>query len=787
MQKALLIAEKPTTKKEFQATYLKHKSEIPYDITFTNMAGHFVELLSPSEINPLYEKWDATMLPIVPEEEGGWQYKVSPNCVKGYSDIKKELQSGKYDVIIHAGDADQEGELLVNLLLNHMHNHLPVIRLWTNAMTEDDILKGYKNMEDDSLPKYRNLYYAALVRQHSDWRFGINGSRALAAKIHTNKDNRIACGRIMTAIQNIIVEREDEINNFVPSTSYGVKITYKNGLEGNLLNTDSTENDKQSLLYFENKDDVTEIINRLNDTSVVTEFQKETVKTYAPKLFSLTDIQGAASSRYHYDVDYTSGLIQSLYEKKYLTYPRTDCRVLSSNDDFDGMLKAVTSLSQFSEYAYLTAEIPRIKTFKKYVNDKELLKHGHTALVPTSVAPDIDALPLDERNIYEMVCERFIAIFLPPLVEEKTVIITENNNFSFRSNGKITVDKGFTDFLKISKTDTDLPIIEKGDTLDVSQTEIVEKTTTCPKRFTGGDIVLLLENPAKFLKDSSLKESAKKTTIGTTATRSGIIKKLIEKDKYIKKEKGGYLKPTEFGSFMIHAIKTIPLCNVDTTILWDEILTSIKEGELDYLDAEHKMAEEVELLLADISKLGETSFGNSSNVVMICPDCGGNIIETSKNFFCTGYKNGCKNSLPKKYVGATFTKDDFTQLLGGKEIEKKLKKDDNSWKQKLTFDRSNGKINFVKKESAIIEKSSLHCPLCHELLSRQGARLKCNCGFNIWTTVAKRELSDDELSYIFEHGCSEHKLELKKSNGKGTFKAKLKLKPGKDSGFIFEF
>ena len=244
MKKALLIAEKPSYMREIKAVYEKHKSEIPFNIDFIAQRGHLVQLLDPAEMNEIYKSWDINYLPIVPEDEGGWKYKIIPGAENLMKEIKKKLHSGEYDLVIHAGDPDQEGELLVRLVLDELKNTLPVIRLWVNATTESEILAGLKNMKSDDEAMYENLYYSALVRQHSDWRFGMNGSRAVANKIITSKDNKIAVGRVMTAILSIVVKREDDIKNFKPQTTYGIVLNHSIGLEAQLFQEEVTTDEK---------------------------------------------------------------------------------------------------------------------------------------------------------------------------------------------------------------------------------------------------------------------------------------------------------------------------------------------------------------------------------------------------------------------------------------------------------------------------------------------------------------------------------------------------------------
>lgn len=800
-QRALLIAEKPSLMRDIQHVYNKHQSEIPYDITFISQVGHLVELLDPVELNPIYKQWNPEYLPIVPEEDGGWQYKVKEKTKQVYRDIESESKSGQYDVIIHAGDPDQEGELLVNLVLHKLNNKLPVIRFWNNSQAECDVLAALKHMEDDSLPKYQQLYGAALVRQHSDWRFGMNGSRAIAGRLYAGTSNKIAAGRVMTWVQSAIVHREDEIANFIPKTVYGVEVEYSNTLSGllyiepkkedakdNKSKSKKEEDSDEGIIYFDTEAEADSFIDSLGSNGIVKLVKKTQTKTYAPKLFNLAAIQGEAS-KFHITATDVLATIQSLYEKHYISYPRTDCSVLSTHENFPQMIDAASSIPGFAS-ACTTAHraISRVTGMKKYCNDAELQKHGHSALAPTSVKPDFAKLTADEKIIYKMICQRFLAIFQPPLIQDKTVVITEIDGSTFKSNGKTVVDKGYTDFLGVSVNDISIPEVNEGDSLNVNNFFITEKTSVCPKHFNDGTLIQAMENPVKYLNDKSLKDGLESFAIGTSATRDSIIEKLI-KDKYIKRNSKGQLLPTEFGAFMIHSLEGISLCKADTTGEWEHILVKIKDGTMSVSEGEEYMKEQVNQLIHDVRTLDKASFAGASTrqTIMTCPGCGNDIIEAEKNFFCSGYKDGCKYSLMKKFMGATFTAKDVSELFNNGSVTKKLKKNDGTvWPQKLSFSPTDGKLVF---EKSVDEDTDFICPACGEKLIRNGSKLKCSsCDFSLWTTIAKHELTNKELAPILENGKSKDKIKgLKKKDGT-TFSTYLVLEiNGANSKFNFKF
>lgn len=791
MKKAILIAEKPSYMRDIQNCYNRHKSDINYDIDFIAQVGHTVQLMEPSEINEMYKSWDINLLPIEPENEGGWKYKVIPGMEDVYKNIKKHIKSGKYDVVIHAGDPDQEGELLTRLVLKFVGNDLPVLRLFPNSTTDTDIFKALQNMKSDSDPLYEHLYAAAIVRQHTDYRFGMNGSRAAAAKILTSKDNKIAVGRCMSAILNMIVTREKEIADFVPKTSYGINAVIKDEIEGQyfreILSYDEESKEEKyvdEIIFYNEKKDAKEKINTLHNHGIVEKILKKKVTTYAPKLYDIGALQVDASKK-GYSADVTKEIVQSLYEKHFLTYPRTDCKVLSSSDCFYEMLDSTKCIEEFKDLAEKAKDkVSKIKGMSKYVNDKELQKHGHSALVPTDTMPNFASLNEDEQIIYKMVCKRFLAIFQPPLIEEKTKVILNVDGDKFVINGKVIVDKGYTKFLDINVQETVLPEFKENETININSYKITEKTTTCPKRFTDGTLIDAMISPAKYLNDKSIKENF---SIGTSATRDELIKKLI-KNKYIKRQKG-YLIPTEWGTFLTNALKNIDITKVDMTAKWEGILSQIRNGEISIEQAEDVMKKEVRRMIKDIVEMEQYQFGNvniNRKIIGKCPRCGKDLIQGEKNYFCSGYKEGCKSSVPVVFLDAHFTPEDVNLLLEGNEIEKKLKKNGKSWNQKLKYDFEEGKMSFIKKE--VVEVSTdIECPYCHQdRLTKAGNKYYCDCGFNIRNLVAGRELSENELLYIFSNGKSTKLDGFISKKGK-KFKAKLILKDGKDSGFDFDF
>lgn len=773
MEKALLIAEKPSLRRTIENVYNKNKGSIPYEITFMEQRGHLITLKNPNEIDEDLKEWSWDNLPIHPEEHGGWQYKVIKEEKVGkyltaeerYKAIKQEVQSGKYDFVINAGDPDQEGELLVRIVLTAVKCNIPIKRYWSNETTDNKVLEALKNLRDDEHDDMLvNLLAAAYARQHSDYRFGMNISRAATLKL----GGRVACGRVKTPIMSIVCRREKEIANFTPTTVYGVKVNYDD-FSGQLydpgtdedVESDDKENDQNTgIIWFDTEEEAQNIIDSLGNTGTVVKYESKRVKTFAPKLFKLATAQIAAG-KMGYSSSETLNIIQSLYDKGFLTYPRTDCEYLSSEENYKAMLRSANSVPALQPFIASIDEsvIDKVKATKKWVNDKALKESGHSALVPTSKVPDFDNLSKEEQDIYTLVCRQFVAIFLPPLIQDKTLLVVDIDGKSFKSTGKTLIDEGYSTIFGTKFTDMNIPTFCEDDSVDVVGYEISEKTSTCPKRFTDADLIAVCEAPHKFLEDKKYKDLGKNLKIGTPATRSNIIEELITRDKYLQRateKKTTYIIPTDMGIGIYENLKDCEICKVDMTGEWEIMLENIRAGELSLKDMEASMKSGVEQMIDEIKDLEiVTPIKTKKEPIGTCPECGGDLINGPKSFFCSNYKEKeCKMGAFKGICDSTLRSDEFLKLINHENIIKKIKKGDKSWDQELTYNFDEHKVEFVRKESTPAgdpEETDYNCPNCDSVIVDDGRVLKCSddCGFKLWKTQYGKALSDEEIENFF--------------------------------------
>ena len=762
MKRALLIAEKPSLMRTIRETY-ETVSGLDYKITkFTAQAGHLVRLLLPSELDEEQKKWSWDNLPFYPEEHGGWKYRIIEGKTQLFNDIKKEINSGNYDFIIHAGDPDQEGQLLIQLVLDQCKNKLPVKRFWSNDLTPKAIEKALKNLKDnDNDPFLINLYKAGQMRQKTDYLYGMNFSQAISLK--TNQTMSI--GRVKTPTTKIIVDRENEIANFKPVTTYEVSAAFIEGFEGVLF-------DDEGNVAFEDKNSAMAEIRNLGHIGEVVSVESKEEKTNPPAYFKLSTLQIAAGKAFGYNADKVLALVQSLYEKKVMSYPRTSCEFLSSATDFRALLNSASIIPELVPYInkITDADIKDIQGNKRYCNDKKLQEAGHSALTLTEIAPK--GLSVDEMNIYTMVAKQLVASFLPPLVENKTVVVTQIDDKQFKSNGKMLISKGYTELLTKKNEDKELPALKKGQKVRVDEFVINDKTTTCPSHYTDADVIAIMENPAKFLKDKSLKDQLSgKLKIGTEATRASEIADICGRTGYAEKRKGKgkgeliYALPKSIG--LIEQIKDYDVAAVDMTAKMEYKLELVRTGELNAEELYKEVKEYVRDQVKSIKSSNMSAVESNTKKIIGKCSCGGNMVVGEKSVFCSNWKQGCKNGFSKTILGAKLTDNDIEKLLQGKIITKTLRKDDKSWKQKLQLDGSY-KLEFVKEEDMLPDAV---CPIC-------GSGIKITEKYYLCENYKK-----PDCSFLIGKECFGAKLTqtdaVKLISGKRV-KKKLKSKAGKD-------
>lgn len=642
MKKALLIAEKPSLMKAIQSAYREKRSEFDFDIDFLSQAGHLVGLKMPDEIDKeKYKKWAMDNFPLdVP-----YKYKVLPGKTDLVSKIKSAVKSGDYDFIIHAGDPDGEGELLVRLVLDYVGNKLPVERFWVNDQTPVAIVNGLKNLKPDS--EYDRVYYAALVRQHADYQFGMNITGVSTLKM----GQLYKLGRVKAAIIRMLVDRERAIRDFVQTSTWKRSFVYK---DCEFVNDDEFDTKEKALKAMP-----------VFDWATVINVKDEVKAHKAPKLFKLSTLQTEAYKRLHFSSTQTLATLQKLYEAQMVTYPRTDCEYISSNVDIYGVAKRVCPKIGVDDSLLVRNDI---KSDKSYVNDKAIAAEGHTAIMPTG-SGNVTSLGENERRLYDLIARRYLAIFAAPKkVRNVTVTAVPGNdqvlgNYVWKESSDVEAGYELV-FDKDYKMKAPCGVkFTKGDTLKPVDFAVKECVAKPPVRYNDGSLIAAMDKDENFEGEDGTKVKYK---IGTQATRASIIKDCIQCG-YINVEKGGAYAATQKAEQVIDEIGDVSLFNVDNSGRWEFMLEQIRHGEADYREVESTLLKECQDATNDIKgrDIKKSFHGRGEEKAVVlgkCPKCGNEILDGKFGAYCQGK---CGIQLGKA-MGKILTAAQVRSLLAGK-------------------------------------------------------------------------------------------------------------------------
>ena len=604
MGKKLIITEKPSVAMEFSKAlkinttrkngYLESENWI-----ITWCVGHLVTMSYPEKYDEKLKFWRLDTLPFIPKE---WKYEIIPAVENQFNIVKGLLQREDVDVIYNAGDSGREGEYIQRLvfMMAKPNPKAEIKRVWIDSQTEEEIKRGINEAKPES--EYDSLSDSAYLRAKEDYLIGINFSRMLSiiygrrlAKEINEEKASISVGRVMTCVLGMIVEREREIRNFIKVPFYKINGDFtKFGAEWKVTETSSVYQTPK--LYndsgFKKKEDAENFIKSLEGKeAVVEEVKKSKQKENAPLLFNLAEIQNECTKRFKIKPDETLEIIQNLYEKKLVTYPRTDARVLSTavskviNQNLNGIASGYKDeevqgyIKQMKEEKFSTN---LVKT--KYVNDSKIT--DHYAIIPTGKGyENLNSLPDLQKEVYKVIVKRFLAIFYPPAEFNKMSITVNVGGEKFYANTKVCTKQGYLTVLKKSTNDeqnVENIDVKKGEKLDVKEYTIKESETTPPSRYNSGSIILAMENAGKLIEDEELREQIKGAGIGTSATRAEIIKKL-EKIKYIQiNTKTQIITPTQKGEYIYDIVKmSMPdMLNPKLTASWEKGLDMVAKKEI---------------------------------------------------------------------------------------------------------------------------------------------------------------------------------------------------------------
>ncbi len=620
MGKSLYIAEKPSVAQEF-AKALKQNMKRREgwlesdESVVTWCVGHLVTMSYPEVYDPKYKKWSLSTLPFLPET---FLYEVIPNVKKQFDIVSGLLNRKDVDTIYVCTDSGREGEYIYRLVEQMAHvKGKKRKRVWIDSQTEEEILRGIREAKD--LSAYDHLSDSAYLRAKEDYLMGINFSRILTLKygntiagfLHKNYVV-LSAGRVMTCVLGMVVRREREIREFVKTPFYRVIGKFaadQTRFEGEWKAVKGSRYEFSPKLYRENgfktREAAQELVNDLKGsggTAKLVSVEKKKEKKNPPLLFNLAELQNECSKRFKISPDETLRIVQELYEKKLVTYPRTDARVLSTAVAKE-IHKNLNGLSKYEPTAALLGYIAKERTHKglektRYVNDSQIT--DHYAIIPTGQGLlTLQAVSGTARQVYDLIVRRFLSIFYPPAVYQKMMLELEVGGEHFFSNFKILAEEGFYKVTGIpgtkkGKTDEEeesvpdselfdrLQKLKKGDLVLAEDFEIREGETSPPKRYNSGSMILAMENAGQLIEDEELRAQIKGSGIGTSATRAEILKKLIHIKYLTLNKKTQVIIPTLMGELIYdavnHSIRS--LLNPELTASWEKGLTLVANGEI---------------------------------------------------------------------------------------------------------------------------------------------------------------------------------------------------------------
>ena len=619
------IAEKPSVARDIAnvlgATTMRqgYIEGNGYQVTWT--FGHLCELKEPDEYNPRWKRWDLWDLPMIPSRFG-IRLKADDGVGKQFSVIEKLMQSA--DSIINCGDAGQEGELIQRWVMQKAGAKCPVQRLWISSLTEEAIREGFSQLKDQS--EYQSLYEAGLCRAIGDWTLGMNATRLYTLKYGQNRQV-LSIGRVQTPTLALIVRRQQEIESFVPKQSWTLSTLYRDTKFTAIAHDEEAEAEaeaevraaaeqgrtiKSKAPIYRQAEYMTEaegkaVLNAITDQPfTVTSIQKKKGTEAPPRLYDLTSLQVDCNRKFGYSAEQTLQLIQSLYEKKFTTYPRVDTTFLS-DDIYAKCPQTLRGLKGYEQFTQPLEGKPLLKSKKVFDSSKVT---DHHAIIPTGV-PAISLTDM-ERRVYDLVTRAFIAVFYPDCKFETTTIFGEVTPLAstdpvlFRTSGRTIIDEGWKIIYKKTTNDTDsddetaaaddtrsLPAFTKGETGDHIPS-LTEKWTQPPKPYTEATLLRAMETAGKFVDNEELRDAMKENGIGRPSTRAAIIETLFKR-RYIHKERKNLIA-TPTGVELIGIIHEDLLKSAELTGIWEKKLRGIERKQYDA----KTFIEELKQMVADI-------------------------------------------------------------------------------------------------------------------------------------------------------------------------------------------
>src|SRR5215212_8075319 len=668
MAKTLVVAEKPSVARDLASTLpgsfkqSKDKTHLEgEDYVVTWAGGHFVGLAPPDEYDPKLKKWRFADLPILPE-----QFKLIPNderAGKQLRAIHRLMADDEVDLIINACDAGREGELIFAYVYDLAPVHKPVQRLWLSSMTKTAIREAFERLRPGE--ELHSLEEAARSRSEADWLVGMNATRAASVRLRAAFDGAVSLGRVQTPTLALVARREEEIRNFKPEPYWLVEAKFE-----------ATGDRKYDGRYLGGKriaeDLATEIVAACRDNpGDITKLETKEERERSQLLYDLTSLQRHANTRYGFSARRTLAAAQKLYEQhKAITYPRTNSRWLSG--DLVAEIRPTAELvGKNPQYAKGAAYVTSLKELPlgRVVNDKKVTDHH--AIIPTRSEHNLGKMGEDEVKIYDLVAKRFLAIFHPEAVYERTRVETTVEKHVFRTSGRRLLEPGWKGVYgeeaangqqadDDSGGDQTLPKLEQGESVETLSVESLPKETQPPRRFTEASLLAAMETAGKDIEEADLREAMKESGIGTPATRASIIERLIAVG-YIERD-GRALHATEKGVQVIRLLGSHPITSAELTGSWEKRLELIADGEESRPSFMNDIAKFTESTVQELDKLKGVKIERAN--LGPCPVCGKDVIENRKGYSCWSKDDpGCGFVIWKKKAGKMLSATIVKELI----------------------------------------------------------------------------------------------------------------------------